>query len=62
MLQINYYVLMHGVWWHTQEKRNRNGIVGVDHFTKIAVALAVKDVNGQAKCKFVEINFAVMVL
>jgi hypothetical protein len=36
------------------EKGNRYCIVGIDHFTKIAVALAVKEVNGQAMCNFVE--------
>jgi hypothetical protein len=36
------------------ENGNRYCIVDIDHFTKIAVALAVKEVNGQAMCNFVE--------
>jgi hypothetical protein len=36
------------------EKGNRNSIVGIDYFTKISVALAVKGMNSQATCNFVE--------
>jgi hypothetical protein len=35
-------------------KGNRYCFMGIDHFTKIAVALAVKEVNGHAMCNFVE--------